>query len=464
MARSDTHFDATALRQRLPLIDAGGRYVVALSGGADSTALAVALAALAEELEPPPAALHVNHGVHADADRWEAQCRGLCERLGLELKCLRVTPDPDSRRGPEAEWRARRYRAMAGELGSADILLTAHHREDQAETVLLHLLRGSGPEGLAGIPASRPLGPARLARPLLDVPGETLKGFLRREGVDWIEDPGNDDTALDRNYLRHQLLPVLRKRWPGADATLARSARYQAESADVMRQLAGELLAPLRHDGAVLPLAPFRGRPAPLLKVVLREWIRRRGLAPIPAARLEAFCEQLRQPRPDAAVTLAWKDHRLRLYRDALWLSEDTAESGGFSLQWPDTGRADLGPVAGTLTLAPASALGPGPAWRVASRSGGERYRNRPGGPHRAVKDLLREAGVPPWLRPAVPLLLESGQVIAVGDWLLAEELRQRLRAHDATLHWRPRDPVLDRLRRQLHGSGTPVESGPGVG
>ncbi|MFV0276246.1 MAG: tRNA lysidine(34) synthetase TilS, partial [Parahaliea sp.] len=176
---------------------------------------------------PPLYALHVNHQLQPAADDWQRSCEQLCQRLALPLHCERVRVTPDGR-GLEAAAREARHAVFARCLGEGEVLFTAHHQDDQVETFFLRLLRGAGLEGLSAMAATRPLGRGLLHRPLLGVPRARLQALARQGGLEVIDDPSNADTALDRNYLRAQVLPLLERRWPGYRATVSRAGEHLA--------------------------------------------------------------------------------------------------------------------------------------------------------------------------------------------------------------------------------------------
>ena len=199
--------------------------LVAFSGGADSTALLLALHELLEESgRARLRAAHVNHGLHPDSGDWARHCMDRANALGVPLACREVEVRADGR-GVEAAARRARYEALEALMEPEECLLTAHHQDDQWETLMLRMLRGTGIAGLAGIREKRRLGRGWLLRPLLDVPREDLRVWLERRGEKWIEDPSNRETGYDRSFLRNEVQPLLRGRWPGAAATAARTAR-----------------------------------------------------------------------------------------------------------------------------------------------------------------------------------------------------------------------------------------------
>jgi tRNA(Ile)-lysidine synthase len=433
----------------LPLLDRmeARRLWVAFSGGLDSTALLLALTSLRSHRQLALGAVHADHGVHPDSRRWAEHCAKICKLLDVSL--VQVGPPttalpPDS---PEAQLRHWRYGEFAALLESGDVLCTAHHREDQAETVLLALLRGSGPTGLAAMPRERRLGSGRLVRPLLEWPRAALGAFVRDRGLPWIEDPANAGLDPDRNYLRHEILPRLRERWPTADSALAMSARLCGETQSALdRFLDAEL--DTRSNAPGILHWPKDGQDMTGARLLLRRWLAQAGCAPLPRVRLEEFLDQLTTAGEDRQPRIAWADHTLRRYRDSLWLdSPDLGFPGGSLTLEQDEGAAmNLVPSAamGVLLTRAGSPVAPEFAdLLLRPRAPGDRLRIRPGGPSKALKSWLSTSPLPPWLRPALPLLCRDGTVVALGDVVVDETLDSQLKACGARLRWTPADAGL---------------------
>ena len=210
-------FDSELLGERLTALTAGepaSRWLVAFSGGIDSTVLLHALSGSRAPLQAEIIAIHVDHGLHPDSRQWAMHCQQFAEQLEVPYISKRITVDDELRSGPEAAARQARYAVLQTLLIDGDCLLSAHHEEDQAETLLLSLMRGSGPAGLAGIGAAQEFGQGRLLRPLLGVSGEAIQDYAQRHELSWIEDPSNADTRFDRNFLRREIMPRLASRWP----------------------------------------------------------------------------------------------------------------------------------------------------------------------------------------------------------------------------------------------------------
>ena len=282
------------------------RLVIAYSGGLDSQVLLHVLATQRRACWPERRlqAVYVNHGLQAAATAWGAHCTESCRALQVPLQIRQVTVDPLSSEGLEAAARRARYAVLAAELGPDAALLTAHHRDDQAETLLLQLLRGAGPHGLAAMPAAVPLGAGWLLRPWLDIDRASVLAYAQDHDLFWVEDASNRDTQFDRNYLRHQVMPLLRQRWPSATRALARSAHWCAEAATTLDQQAASDLAQIATRQADrLPLAGLRPLSAARQRSLLRYWLRSLAL-PVPGHRQ---LEQLRTEALSAAArVLAW--------------------------------------------------------------------------------------------------------------------------------------------------------------
>lgn len=396
---------------------------VALSGGVDSVALLFACHRI-RSAQPGLRlrALHVHHGLQPAADQWLAQCRALCARLGLPFDAVQLELAPAAGESVEAAARVARYRALRERLKPGEALLTAHHQDDQLETVLLQLFRGAGIAGLAAMPAGAPFGPGLLLRPLLGVTRAAIEDYARTQGLEGVEDPGNASARFDRSLLRREITPRLRARWPAVARAVSRSARHAAAAQELLDQL-----AEMDADGALEPGRLQAARLAALPRLrqanLLRWWLRQNALGLPSEARLGAILDDLLPARADALPVVTWPSGEVRRFRG--WLHAmpplRAAEPGPWSLAPGE--RLEMA-GAGTLQLTPAIGRGlsagrfPGP-FEVRLRRGGERLQPQGSPVEKSVTRLLREAGVPPWLRDRVPLLSSGGRLLAVGDrWI----------------------------------------------
>jgi tRNA(Ile)-lysidine synthase len=356
----------------------GKRLVVGLSGGLDSVVLLHALQARAPECGIALRALHVHHGMSPNADGWARFCRALCRRLGVRFSLRRVKV---ARRGKGVEAAARDARYSAYRSVAADAVLLAHHLDDQAETVLMNLLRGAGARGASGMPGASRLDARRLlVRPLLEVPREAILAYAREHGLAWIEDESNADERLTRNFLRRRVAPLLAERFPRWREALARAARHFARTeADA--------------------------------RLLLREFLASHGLRAPSEAKL---VEMLKQLAAGGTGTLLQHDGAaLRLYRGKVHVAPARiAHEKGFSpVAWKGEARLPIPSLGGEIRFRRVrgegmdeSRLRPG-ACTIRTRSGGERLQPDARRPGRTLKNLFQEAGVPAWERERLPLL-----------------------------------------------------------
>jgi tRNA(Ile)-lysidine synthase len=425
-ATAPARFDAPWLGSRLrTMIGAlrARRLCVAYSGGLDSCALLSALAQLRTRERFVLRAVHVDHRIQPQSAQW---ARAACTRArALRVPCRIVELSIGRGRGESLEAAAReaRYHALAAELAPDELLLTAHHQEDQLETVLLALLRGSGVRGLAAMSAVTPWAHTLLLRPLLSVTRAQLEHYARAHAINWSEDPSNADQRFDRNYLRRSVLPLIRQRWPAAAATVSRSARHLAEARALLEQLASATLADAR-DGAAVRVSVLRRLPLPQRRNAVRYWIAECGLPAPDHRRLHEICGPLLAARADAHPKVSWRGAELRRHADRLFACAVTARREHAAVeQWDWRARP-------WLRLAGGGALGlvrdrhgdvhlPAlpPLLSVRHRRGGERMQGPQG--RVALKDLLQAQGLAPWERATVPLIMHAGRIIAVADlWL----------------------------------------------
>jgi tRNA(Ile)-lysidine synthase len=403
-------------------------FCVALSGGLDSSVLLHALAALrAGNAGLRIRAVHVDHGLQSEAAAWADACTVFCHSLSLELQVLRLGLEPAAGESVEAHARDARYSAIAGQLAPGEWLLTAHHRDDQLETVLIQLLRGAGIAGLAAMPARTRLGAGWHGRPLLDFDRTELVAYAELQGLSWVSDPMNFATRFDRGWLRERIMPQLHTRWPQAAATVSRSARHLAEAGRLLAALAESDAAGLLEVGR-LSVEGLRRLPQDRQVNLLRWWIREQGLGAPSAARFESILIDLMDARADAGPVVRWESGELRRYRDRLYAMRPLEESPSGSLRFdpaaPD--GVDLGSGLGRIRLAASDQGGLDLAQSqhlvIRFRMGGESLRPHPARPRKRLKQLCQEAGIVPWMRQRLPLLFVGSRLAAVGDlWIDAD-------------------------------------------
>jgi tRNA(Ile)-lysidine synthase len=391
---------------------------VAFSGGEDSTALLAMLAQL-PQARARLRAVHIDHGLHPDSRAWARASRATCRALHVRFATRRLELTRNRGESLEAVARGARYAALAAALRPGEVLLTGHHLEDQLETVLLQLLRGAGLPGLAAMPAVMQFGTAVLVRPLLAVPRAALRAWVQARGLTCVADPSNADDRFDRNFLRHQVLPAIVARWPGAARTVARSARHVAEAQELLDEVARGDVA-RAADGAALSVAALRALPLPRRRNALRYWL---GQAVPDARRLAEIAETLLAARVDANPVVGWGQLQVQRHAGRLLLTRKRSAAPAYELTWhlDRSPRLTLPAGAGRLELVhsahgliDATAL---PAQvTVRSRHGGERLRPRLGGPSRTLKSLLQNEEISLIERQNLPLLYAGDHLVAAGD------------------------------------------------
>lgn len=428
-----------ALCQALSRLPKSRAFVVALSGGTDSSVLLHALTQLRDSLPAPVRALHVNHNLQRNSAQWAENCAKLCQRWNVPYESVELAIDL---RGESVEAAAReaRYAAFAKALNAHETLLTAHHRGDQAETLLLRLLRGTGIHGLKGIPRYRPLGSGSVARPLLDVGKRDILSYAESSGLVANEDPSNADTAMDRNYLRHNVLPLLEARWPGYEQTLARTANLAAESAEVIDEVAGQDLEVCQLSKTTISIHRLTGLPAVRQSEVVRMLMRRLDMNPPSRAQLSALLRSVSVSGNSA--TLSWGSWEARAYRDTLHLlAKLPVEPVGFDQTWSARAEFDLPEGLGAWQLISTATSGhevsPPRPLKVRFRHGGERIQLPLEPFHRKLKKLFQDAGVPPWVRNRTPMIFSDEQLWAVGNRWRSGACAAWLADHKIRLVWR---------------------------
>jgi tRNA(Ile)-lysidine synthase len=373
--------------------------LVALSGGADSACLLTALVE-AEACAPlglPIRAIHIDHGLQAASVALRGSAQAFCERGEIPLTVAAVRVETAAGESLEAAARDARYRALALELRPGECLLTAHHAQDQAETLLLQLLRGAGLKGLSAMPLCRPFAKGWHLRPMLNVAQRELRAFREAIGIDAADDPMNHDPRFDRSYLRNTVWPLIEERWPGAAAALARSSRHIADAQELLEGSAAVAVERLH-------------------------WLSAAGVAAPPASRLSEALRQVLTADADHLPAVEWGEFALRRYQDRLFVSAAQVPAIGAPLEWRTAAesRLELGRGLGTLCWVPQrggldSRRLPD-TLLVRRRSGGESLKIGARAKTQSVQHLCQAMGVLPWMRDALPLIYANENLVAIGD------------------------------------------------
>lgn len=413
------------------------RWWLGLSGGVDSLLLLHLLAEL--PARPPLAAVHIHHGLMADADRWEALCRQACAALGVAFSVRRVTV-AETGEGLEAAARHARYAAFAELLQDGEVLLLAHHRDDQLETLLMRLLRGAGVDGLAGMPARRSLGRGRLVRPLLQHSRGEIIAAARQRGLSWVDDPSNADLRFERGFLRTRLLPLLAERWPDYPQRLQRSLDQLGEARAVLEeQAAADLEASdYRRPDQSLALAAIAALSAARQSNLLRYWLRLLEL-PSPPARAWAQWPQLLAAQTDAQPLWHWSGVELRRFQGRLYPLLSMPAVAADPPAWiPPASWSAAGMGSLEAERVEAGGLRSDRPYHITRRRGGERCRPLGRAHSQTLKKLLQEYAVPPWWRDRVPLIHCGDELAAVGDYWVCEGYQAGPGESGWRLRWSP--------------------------
>lgn len=403
------------------------RMVLALSGGLDSVVLLHILVHFLGDLSIDLRAVHVNHQISPNALQWVRFCRDLCNRLHIKLIVSKVNVAT----GNSLEGAARQARYAVFAKIRPDVLFLAHHRDDQAETVMLQLLRGSGPRGLSAMPLTgamvdrKKTDPTQLIRPLLNSSRAEIVEYAERHQLSWIEDESNRDESYLRNFLRHSILPLIKDKLPQVDITLARAAQLQAETSELLDILAVEDLQNINEGLASSSLSILGLGELGSLRArnVLRYFLRAHQVLMPDHAYLDEILQQVLTARPDAQLRLKLQGYELRRYQYRLYIVPTIPVLDRFfACNWNGQSRLTIPQLGGTLLSRRQKGRGISgllintDKLRVCLRSGGEKLRPERGGHLRSVKNILQESKLPPWERERLPFIYASDRLVAIAN------------------------------------------------
>ncbi len=387
------------------------RLVIGLSGGLDSTVLLHLMAQLRQTSTFQLSAHHVHHGLSPHADAWADFCKKICHTLNVPLTVSKVDIDPNSGLGVEASARKVRYAVLLA--NEADFICTAHHLDDQAETLMLQLARGAGVKGLAGMAAVDDA--RKLLRPLLNTSRAELEAYAKKHELAWVEDDSNTNTLFDRNFMRHTALPALMGQYPAIKQTLARTAQHLADASALLDALAAQDAQACMTDSSkkTLALAPLKQLDSNRINNALRWWLAQNQVLMPSTAQLQQITQQLLQARSDAAIHIQLKsefDLTLRRYQDCAYLVPLIESVAALDFIWQGEAVCAL-PNQAQLTFK--QEMGAGLSLKhlnkqrlhIKSREGGERIKPDTKRPSRSLKTVLQTAAIPPWQRSQLPLI-----------------------------------------------------------
>jgi tRNA(Ile)-lysidine synthase len=408
-------------------LNAGRPICVAYSGGVDSHVLLHLLANSHHPELPLVRAVHINHGLNPASADWAAHCREVASQLSVDFESIDVNVEQIDELGVEAAARQARYQAFRQTLDTDEVLVTAQHQQDQAETLMLQLLRGAGPAGLSAMATQTELDELTVIRPFLSVTKDDILHYAELHGLSWIDDPSNEDTRLNRNYLRHEIWPRLSERWPALSETLSRSAAHCREADELLTELAymdAEQACEDQFDQvsvtALTALSEARQRN------LLRYLIVQQGLKLPSTPVLQRIIDEVCPAAVDRNPEVTWNGAMVRRYRDRIYIeaapsayppageqqvkgNEPVNLQDGRVIKWQMSSGQGLKPhvLAGGVQLK--------------FRQGGERIRLQGHSQHKSLKQLFQEWSVPPWQREQIPLLFVGAELVAVVGYGYAE-------------------------------------------
>lgn len=399
------------------------QWILAFSGGLDSTVLLHLLHQFHRAYAPEISfqAIYVHHGLQDAADDWQVHCQQQCDALGVPFKAVAVSVNADAGDGLEAAARQARYAALKGELAQGGLLFTAHHADDQVETLLLRMMRSSGLAGLVGMkPVARVSG-MDVARPLLGEPREFLETYAQAHKLTWVEDASNQDLALSRNFVRRRLLPVLREHWANPESRLLTLAQSLQDSQSLVDEIAAQDLVGCSDPdrwGPALALDALNVLSEARIKNLVTFWLHGLGVNALRQRQWKVLLNEVINARHDANPELQLSEGRLGRYQGKLYwidsLTIPTVQSWQIGQQLDMGG---LGRLSGTKTGE--GGLAPGD-YQVGWRQGGESLQPA-GSKNLSLKQYFQDLGVPTWWRPYIPLLCRDGRIAAVADLCVCE-------------------------------------------
>jgi len=402
-----------ALKGHLATFQTAGRLCVGFSGGTDSHSLLHALVMLShQERLPAIEAIHVDHGLQIDAGHWAEHCAQVAAELkvGFTLETVQV----DTQASPESQARVARYRAFEKHLGEGDLLLLAHHRDDQVETILFRLIRGAGPRGLAGMPETRAVGAATLLRPLLGVTRQDIERYALEHDLEVIDDTSNANIDIDRNFLRHEVLPLIESRWPGYRAGFTRSSAVLAQISKTSTSLHASQVSSMGD-----PAFDLQTLEAAVLHDQVYRWLHGLDLQVPPHSTIAEFARQCLEADPDKQPELRHSNFVMQRWRQSIQIYP-LKPNGGFCAE-AVVGQSVQGDWGSLDWVQAPYGLTAGEAVSLRTPKPGEGLKLR-GRPRRSLNQCLQENEVPPYWRGSIPVICQDDSVVAVAGLGVTQE------------------------------------------
>jgi len=395
------------------------KVVVAYSGGVDSHVLLHACAKLKSKLKSLSfSAVYIDHGLHDDSSLWSEHCKRITTDLDFPFSSLEVNAKNERGEGPEQAARVARYAALSNFIDEHSVLLTAQHQDDQAETLMLQLLRGAGVNGLASMPSLSQFTMGFISRPLLGFSKQQVLQYAKKEGLDWIDDSSNYDVSYDRNFLRQEVIPLLQSRWPAFSKTTARSASHCAEASIILGDLGSSILMEAR--GRELSVSLVKEYKVEIQRLIIREWLKKNDVR-LPSEKILQQIQLMLTINSNKSALVEWGGHQIRLFDNRFFYRKQLDEPTFKKLNWCGV-ALKLPNSMGEVSIKPAIGKGIDRAlWdasdvSVRCRQGGERIKLAERLGSKKLKKLLNEERVFPWVRGSIPLIYLNDNLVAVAN------------------------------------------------
>ncbi len=405
--------------KQLQALTRSKKILIAYSGGLDSHVLLHLASQISQTNNYQIRAMHIHHGLQKVANDWVPHCQNVCDTLNISIEIQYLNLTIEKSKSLEDVARKARYAAFSESLQENEVLLTAHHQNDQAETLLLQLFRGAGVQGLAAMSRITVFGLGKHARPLLNYSRQSLVAYAKENKLDFIEDPSNKDSAFDRNFLRNKIMPELRERWPSIDKTISRSASIQAETKQLLDEYAEQDLLSIQSspaDSDKLTLSKFQNFSSAKQKLLIRYWITVNGFNPPSEKKLKHIFSDVVNAGEDSQPLVEWEGVEIRRYQDKLYIMKPLQDHNIKQvIEWENPQAIlNIASLDYSLTALSVFQYDENSPITVRFRQGGEKLYHHKRGVNISLKNFLQESDVPPWLRSRIPLIYSGETLIKV--------------------------------------------------
>ena len=410
------------------------RWVVGFSGGLDSTVLLHLLANHPERRDL--LAVYINHGLQVESESWSSHCSETCKKQDIPFVAVNVVVDPSG--SSETQARKSRYQAFEQVLQAHDVLVLAHHLDDQVETAFLNLLRGSETPGLLGIPSVRRLSESLVSRPLLGVAREAIKRYALNHKLSWIEDPSNASDLADRNFLRNQVMPLLASRFPDLRSKLASGIQRDLQARQLLHQLARQDLARLQNEQAGISIQGLKQLGESRAVNLLRTQLLDQAVSLPSGKHLRQGLADMQSAEVDKSPVISLKGYEYRRFQGRMYLHETVQRINWTPVEWPmDAESIDIEELRITRETVATGGV-PLSMGRLTLRlkQAGEAIFL---GHNRKINDILREACVPTWIRSRLPVVVRDDELIAIPalpDWVCEQRVATPYRTDPPSPGW----------------------------